>query len=163
MALEAGVTKGLLSKIENGHTIPSLPVLIEIIKLLKTDMAQFFEGISNDLSYIYIHSKSAVYKPEQKENTNGFQYFSILNTSVSNAVFQAALLKLAPGAKREKVVTDGFTFLYLIEGSVNYILAGEMINLEPGDALFFDRKIQHVPQNLSGSTAIMLVIYLLKT
>jgi len=61
------------------------------------------------------------------------------------------------------VVTDGFTFLYLIEGTVNYLLADEEITLETGDSLFFDGKIPHVPQNLSGSTAIMLVIYLLKT
>jgi len=163
IAMEAGVSKGLLSKIENGRTIPSLPVLIEIIKVLKTDMSHFFEGISNELAYGYIHKKAADYEPEQKENAEGFQYFSILNTSVSNAVFQSVLLKLAPAAKREKVVTDGFTFLYLIEGNVNYLLADEVIPLEPGDSLFFDGKIPHVPQNLSGSVAIMLVIYLLKT
>jgi transcriptional regulator with XRE-family HTH domain len=162
IALKAGVSKGLLSKIENGRTIPSLPVLIEIIKVLKTDMSHFFAGISNELAYGYIHKKASEYEPEQKENSEGFQYFSILNTSVSNAVFQSVLLKLAPAAKREKVVTDGFTFLYLIEGNVNYLLADEVIPLETGDSLFFDGKIPHVPQNLSGSTAIMLVIYLLK-
>lgn len=163
IALEAGVSKGLLSKIENGRTIPSLPVLIQIIKVLKTDLSQFFEGISNEIAYSYIHKKAIEYEPEQKENAEGFQYFSILNTSVTNAVFQSVLLKLSPGAKREKVVTDGFTFLYLIEGTVNYLLGNEMITLETGDSLFFDGKIPHVPQNAADSTAIILVIYLLKT
>jgi transcriptional regulator with XRE-family HTH domain len=163
VAIKAGVTKGLLSKIENGRTIPSLPVLFGIVKVLKTDMAHFFEGISNDLSYSYIHKKFKDYEPEQKENAEGFQYFSILNTSVSNAVFQPVLLKLSPGAKREKVVTDGFTFLYLIEGTVNYVLAEEVITLEAGDSLFFDGRIPNVPQNQSGSAALMLVIYLIQT
>jgi transcriptional regulator with XRE-family HTH domain len=162
IAIEAGVSKGLLSKIENGRTVPSLPVLIEILKVLKADMADFFGGISHEISYGYVHRKASAYEPEQKEYAEGFQYFSILNTTVLNAVFQSALLKLSPGAKREKVVTDGFTFLFMIEGTIKYLLEEEVITLETGDSLFFDGKIPHVPQNLSGSTAIILIIYLLK-
>ena len=42
---EAGVSKSLLSKIENGRTIPSLPVLLQIIKVLNTDASLFLMGL----------------------------------------------------------------------------------------------------------------------
>jgi transcriptional regulator with XRE-family HTH domain len=46
VADRAGVTKGLISQIENSRTIPSLLVLIQIIKALEVDLNFFFNDIS---------------------------------------------------------------------------------------------------------------------
>jgi len=160
---DAGISKGLLSKIENGRTIPSLPVLLQIIKALNADLSTFFEGIADRNSYSYIHKKAEEYCLEEKEESEGFSYFSIMSEEVRNITLQSALLRLQPGAQREKVVTDGFTFLYMVEGEVEYVLDKEAISLSTGDSLFFDGRIPHVPQNNSENTAVMLVIYLLTT
>jgi LAO/AO transport system kinase len=45
LAEEAGVTKSLVSQIENGRSIPSLPVLLNLIKALALDFNQFFKDI----------------------------------------------------------------------------------------------------------------------
>ena len=45
IATRAGVSKGLISRIENGKTIPSLPVLIGVIKSLEFDLNSFFTDI----------------------------------------------------------------------------------------------------------------------
>lgn len=163
IATKANVSKSLLSKIENGRTIPSLPVLLQIVKALDTDLNNFFSDISDDISYGYMHKKAEDYTFYQKEDSEGFSYYSILNESVQNMAFQSSLLRLEPGAKREKVVTDGFTFIYLIDGDVDYLLDKDVISFKTGDSLFFDGKIPHVPQNNSTKTAILLVIYLLTT
>lgn len=163
VATKAGVSKSLLSKIENGRTVPSLPVLLQIIKALKTDLTYFFEGISDDNSYAYIHKKAEDYVAEQKEDSKGFSYYSILSENIQNIAFQTSVLKLDPGAQREKVVTDGFTFLYLVDGEIDYILDKDVISFKRGDSLFFDGKIPHVPQNVSDKTATLLVVYLLTT
>jgi transcriptional regulator with XRE-family HTH domain len=163
IAQKAGVSKSLLSKIENGRTIPSLPVLLQILKGIKSDLNSFFNDFSYDVTYTYIHKKASDYTFYEKEDSEGFSYLSILSESFHNMVFQSAILKLEPGAKREKVVTDGFTFIYLIEGELNYILDKETLWLKTGDSLFFDGKIPHVPQNTTDKTAILLVIYLITT
>ena len=163
VANKAGVSKGLISKIENGRTIPSLPVLLQIIKALETDLSFFFEGISDFHSAGYIHRKASDYDPVQKEDSEGFSYFSIINQSVKNVGFQTAILKLAPQATREKVVTDGYTFLYLVEGNIEYIMENDNVQLKKGDSLFFDGKIPHVPKNRGTQTAILLIVYLLNT
>ncbi len=42
LANKAGVTKGLISQIENNRTVPSLPVLLSIVHSLDEDMRGFF-------------------------------------------------------------------------------------------------------------------------
>ena len=46
VAERAGVTKGLISQIENSRTVPSLLVLIQIIKALEIDLDDFFKELS---------------------------------------------------------------------------------------------------------------------
>ncbi len=163
IASRTGVSKSLLSKIENVRTIPSLPVLFKIIKALEMDVAIFFEGVSDITDITYTHIKAEEYEPMDKEDSEGFSYFSIINESVKNAELQVAILKLSPGATREKVVTDGFTFLYLIDGNVDYLLEEETVKFKTGDSLFFNGRIPHVPMNLSSEVAVMLIVYLLNT
>ena len=45
LASRANVSKGLISQIENSRTIPSLVVLVDIIKALEIDMNVFFKDI----------------------------------------------------------------------------------------------------------------------
>ncbi|MFT5252321.1 MAG: transcriptional regulator with XRE-family HTH domain, partial [Flavobacteriales bacterium] len=45
VASHAEVSNGLISRIENGRTIPSLPVLLNIINALEVDVSDFFEGM----------------------------------------------------------------------------------------------------------------------
>ncbi len=45
LANRAGVTKGLISQIENNRTVPSLPVLFNLIHSLGEDLKSFFEDM----------------------------------------------------------------------------------------------------------------------
>ena len=47
LADKAHVTKGLLSQVENNRTVPSLSVLLSIIKGLEIDLNDFFSTLSN--------------------------------------------------------------------------------------------------------------------
>ena len=47
LASRANVSKGLISQIENSRTIPSLIVLIDIIKALEIDLNAFFKDIDS--------------------------------------------------------------------------------------------------------------------
>ncbi|ULT24385.1 helix-turn-helix transcriptional regulator [Sphingobacterium sp. E70] len=49
VADKAGVSKGLISQIENNRTIPSLLVLINIINALDVDLNEFFKDFNSDL------------------------------------------------------------------------------------------------------------------
>lgn len=162
VALKSGISKGLLSKIENGRTVPSLPVLFEIIASLGENPASFFEGIQHsEKNPLYFHIRETEYQPIEKEDSVGFHYFNIISQVFTDITFQAVLLKLEPESKREMVSTDGMEFIYLIDGTIDYNLGGEFITMTKGDSLFFDGRIPHLKINHSDTVAKILVIYLL--
>lgn len=161
MAKKANVSKGLISKIENGRTIPSLPVLISLVKSLDVNLEVFFKDIDTTNGSFYIHKKRHEYTPITKENSIGFDYNVILNQSFSNTAIEAVLLNLEPNARRKKVVTDGYEFLFLLKGRLDYHLDNDVIVLEDGDSLFFDGRIPHVPKNNTNEVATLLVLYII--
>lgn len=163
LAALANVSKGLLSQIENGRTIPSLPVLLHLIKALDIGYSDFFEGIENQPAGNYLLQRKENYTRTEKEEARGFSYFSILSESSGNVTLQFYMLELEPDAEREKVVTNGYTYLYVLQGKVDYILDKEMLTLYEGDSLFFNGNIPHVPKNNSGLLIRMLVVYILSS
>jgi len=162
VALRANISKGLLSKIENGRTVPLLPVLFEIIGAIEENPASFFEGIQHLVNKpVYFHMREEDYQPVEKEDSVGFHYFSIMSQTFQDIMFNATFLRLSPQAKRDMVTTDGMEFIYLVEGDIDYRLGDEYISLIQGDSLFFDGRVPHLKINNTSREAKILVIYLL--
>jgi transcriptional regulator with XRE-family HTH domain len=161
LADRAQVSKGLISKIENGRTVPSLPVLLSIIKGLNADAPSFFEGIEFVRYDGYVHKRPEDYVPVEKEPASGYLYLSIIQQSFSNFSLEIDLLELAPGAERSLVSTDGYEFLYILEGDVHYILGDQTLILRKGESLFFNGSIPHKPTNPGAEKVRFLVVFLL--
>ncbi|MGF1637246.1 MAG: helix-turn-helix domain-containing protein [Cyclobacteriaceae bacterium] len=161
LALHSGISKGMLSKIENARSIPSLPVLMSILQALKTEPGDFFVGLKLNTQGNIIHKKVNDYLPTEKEDAIGFLYHQILSKNLKNYTLDVVLLTLAPGNKRDLVVTDGLELKYMLKGEVQYIIGDEVIDFKEGETLFFDGRIPHVPVNKTDNEAIILVVYLL--
>jgi transcriptional regulator with XRE-family HTH domain len=160
IADRAGVTKGLISQIENSRTIPSLLVLIQIVKALEVGLDEFF----NDLSFYGNEGKLLVQRKEdyqkfEKEPASGYEYFRIFTKKVNQSTIDIVLLEIQPGASRDFVQTDAFEYKYIISGSVRYIFRDQEIELREGDSMLFDGRMEHNPVNTGNSPAKMLVVY----
>ncbi len=161
LATTAKISKGLLSQIENNRTIPSLPVLIQIISALEVDFSDFFREIENQTFSQAVFIRKEDYQKIQKEEAVGFEYSSILTENIGNVSFQFNILELMPHAKRQKVTTNGYTYIYMLAGEVEYLLDKIPYLLKEGDSLFFNGNIPHVPYNASDSAARMFVLNIL--
>jgi transcriptional regulator with XRE-family HTH domain len=162
VAITASISKGLLSRIENIRTIPSLPVLFNIIASLKESPAAFFENIDYVTNQpFYLLLKKENYQAIEKEDSVGYHYFNIISQSFKEFTFNAVFLTLDPNAKRDLVTTDGMEFIYLIDGEISYRLNDVVISMEKGDSLFFDGRVPHLKLNKTAYVANILVIYLL--
>ncbi|NJL13896.1 MAG: helix-turn-helix domain-containing protein [Microscillaceae bacterium] len=157
----SGISKGMLSKIENGRTIPSLNTLALVTKSLHIDLSHFFNGIENYSFFRYILKRENEYQVFEREESQGFLYQFMLSRKVSDLVFESVILELAPGANRKKISTDAYEFKYILEGQVEYHIGEEVVILQKGDSLFFDGRIPHVPLNPFEETVRILVIYLM--
>jgi len=160
LASLANVSKGLISQIENSRTIPSLMVLIDIIKALEIDLNDFFKDIrtKNKLSPILIKRKDE-YEHFEKEHATGFHYQRILTRFIDHSTVDIVILELEPNAIRPLVETDAFEYKYILSGSIEYQFNDEKIKLNQGDSMLFDGRIPHTPVNLGNQTASMLVVY----
>jgi transcriptional regulator with XRE-family HTH domain len=157
-----GIKSAMLSKIENGRMIPTIPTLFTIIDKLGISPEVFFSQLNDDNDfpgYLFIpKEKFTAY--EKEEGAVGFNYFSILENRFEGGEFQISLLQLAPNANRTLVTTSAFEFIFVLNGSVKYQLEDRVFELKQGDALFFDGNIAHVPINVSNQEVSLLVLYL---
>jgi transcriptional regulator with XRE-family HTH domain len=160
LATRANVSKGLISQIENSRTIPSLLVLIEIIKALEIDLNEFFKDIrakTTDLPIVV--KRKNEYEHFEKEHALGFHYQRIFTESINQSTIDIVILVLEPDAIRPLVETDAFEYKYVLSGEVEYQFNEEKIMLNQGDSILFDGRIPHTPKNPGTTEARMLVIY----
>jgi transcriptional regulator with XRE-family HTH domain len=160
LATRANVSKGLISQIENSRTIPSLLVLIEIIKALEIDMNEFFKDIrskSGDLPVVV--KRKEEYEHFEKEHALGFHYQRIFTQSITHSTIDIVLLVLEPDAVRPLVETDAFEYKFVLTGEIEYQFNQQKIILNQGDSMLFDGRVPHTPKNLGNTDAVMLVVY----
>ncbi|NNE76547.1 MAG: helix-turn-helix transcriptional regulator [Pricia sp.] len=160
VAQGANVTGGLISRIENGRTIPSLPVLLKIINTLNVEVIDFFHGMPkvNGTNFI-VSRKEENTIIEKEDEAVGFSYTYIFGKQLTSLGFETVLLDIAPNSKREKVTTDAFEFKYVLSGECYYLIGEEEVLLREGDSIYFDGRIPHVPENRGSFTSKMLVMY----
>jgi transcriptional regulator with XRE-family HTH domain len=161
LAQKAGVSKGLISQIENNRTVPSLPVLFNIIHCLEDNLRNFFEDMDDGAS----RSQILIVRKGQerhftKEPVKGFTYKRILTRSIVSQATDVVLLELKKkAARRQMIRTDAFECKYMLKGSVEYQIDKETIVLYEGDTLFFDGRAAHRLRNIGDGDALILVFY----
>lgn len=160
IADRAGVTKGLISQIENSRTIPSLLVLIQIIQALEVDLDSFFAELSkySQESKIIVQRK-ADYERFEKEPSSGYEYSRIFTKKFPQSTIDIVLLEIQPGSVRDFVQTEAFEYKFIISGSVRYKFRDQEINLNAGDSMLFDGRLEHNPVNEGDVPVQMLVVY----
>jgi transcriptional regulator with XRE-family HTH domain len=160
LATRADVSKSLISQIEHSRTIPSLLVLIEIIKALEIDLNEFFKNIQSEtVDYPVIVKRKSEYECFEKEHAAGFHYQRIFTKAISPSTVDIVILELEPGASRPLAETEAFEYKYVLSGQVEYQFNNEKIILNQGDSVLFDGRLPHTPKNMGATTASMLVIY----
>jgi transcriptional regulator with XRE-family HTH domain len=162
LATRAGVSKGLISQIENNRTVPSLPVLFNIIHSLEEDLGTFFQDMQDSFgnSQVLIIRKGQE-KLFAKEPVKGFSYKRILTRGVSSQATDVVLLELKKKATRKQMIsTDAYECKYFLRGDVEYQIGEEIFTLHEGDTLFFDGRTKHRLRNIGTDDALILGVYL---
>ncbi|MBU3984935.1 MAG: XRE family transcriptional regulator [Proteobacteria bacterium] len=163
IARRTNLSRGLLSKIENFRTLPSLAVLAAIARSLNIGMENIVKNVGAETSAPHQLVRAHRRVPVKREKSRGFKYATLLARPLGKIGFESFVLTLAPGAKRKPASTDGDEFIFMLRGEIQFVIGKETFRLSAGDAFYFDGHMPHVPLNPTTSTAELLVIYLLKT
>ncbi len=162
LAALAGVSKSLISKIENFRTIPSLPVIIRLAQALHTNLSELSAGIESNVdAEEYIVVRRDEREREEREEATGFIYHTLAMRNIGGILFESSILTLERDARRKPVTSDGHEFLYILKGSIEFFFGDHKIELHQGDAFLFDGRLPHVPKNIGRGEAEFLVVYLI--
>ena len=141
---------GMLSKIENGNTSPSLTTLQALANALSVPLTAFFKLYEEHREAVYTRAGSGL-EIERAGTRAGHQYNLLghIGSNSSGVVVEPYLIVLNSESDTFKTFQhDGIETIYMLEGCVNYRHGNENYRLEPGDTLFFDADAPHGPVEL---------------
>jgi transcriptional regulator with XRE-family HTH domain len=144
----AGISAGMLSKIENGTISPSLATLDSLSKALNVSVSRLFAESDERRDCSFVKAGNGV--RIERRGTKAGHLYDLLGHSLSGQIgVEPYLITLRGGAAP---YTDfrhaGVEFIYMLSGKVRYRHADKSYLLEPGDALFFDAAARHGPEEL---------------
>lgn len=144
----AGLSPGMLSKVENGQISPSLDTLQALAKGLNVPLTSLFKQFEESADATYVPAGQGLVI-ERKGTRAGHQY-QLLGHSVGKPVHMEPYLITIPEETEVFPVFqhDGLEFLYVLEGEMNYRYGNHMYTLKPGDSLHFDAGTPHGPEDL---------------
>lgn len=150
LAAQTGLSAGMLSKIENGVTSPSLSTISALAHALKVPLVQLFSGYEEDRGCMHVKAGQGV--EIQREGTRAGHQYNLLGHIGSNSsgvVVEPYLITLDSASDRFPLFQhDGIELLYILEGRVIYRHGDRLYDLEPGDSLLFDADSPHGPEDI---------------
>ena len=144
----AGISAGMLSKIENGSISPSLGTLDALAKALNVPITRLFAETDERRDCSFVKAGTGV-RIERRGTKSGHRY-DLLGHSLRGAItVEPYLITLAEDAEPYTHFRHaGVEFLYMLSGKVSYRHGDRTYLMEPGDALFFDAAARHGPEDL---------------
>ena len=145
-----GLSIGMLSKIENGNTSPSLTTLQTLSNALSVPLTSFFRGFEEDR--MAVHTKAGEGVTLERDGTRANHQYNLLGHIGSNAsgvIVEPYLITLTDESDVFPTFQHGgIETIYMLEGEVDYRHADQVFSLKPGDTLFFDADAPHGPEEL---------------
>ncbi len=148
LGMNAGISAGMLSKIENGTISPSLSTLSALAKALNVSMSSLFAESEERRDCSFVKSGQGV--RIERRGTKAGHLYDLLGHSLAGEIgVEPFLITLKRDAQPYTNFRHaGVEFIYMLSGKVRYRHADGTYLLEPGDALFFDAAARHGPEEL---------------
>jgi transcriptional regulator with XRE-family HTH domain len=148
LAGAAGLSPGMLSKVENGQISPSLDTLQALAKGLNVPLTSLFKQFEESADASYVPAGQGLLI-ERKGTRAGHQYQLLGHSVGRRGHMEPYLITIPEGTEVFPVFQhEGLEFLYILEGEMNYRYGNHLYTLKPGDSLHFDSGTPHGPEDL---------------
>ncbi|MBO0828300.1 MAG: helix-turn-helix domain-containing protein [Streptosporangiales bacterium] len=148
LAEASGVSKSMLSKIENGQASPSLATLGRLSEALTVPVTAFFRGLSEEQDMVFVKAGSGL-DIHHKGAGPGHRYQMLGAMRAPHDTLEPMLVTLT---ERSEVFPlyqhSGTELIFMISGKMEYCYGDARYLLEPGDAMQFVGEVMHGPGEL---------------
>ena len=141
-----GLSKPLLSQIENDQVTPPLATLLKIAKGLRVGIHFFFEDEGDRRKYVLTRGEEGMVSQRRPKSDapEGYRYRS-LAPGIRHKQIEPFLVEFDLKEWQDSCFYnhDGEEFLYILEGELEFHYGEEVLKLIPGDSIFYDSSTPH--------------------
>jgi transcriptional regulator with XRE-family HTH domain len=144
----SGISKGMLSKIENAQTSPSLATIERLATALDMPVTSLFRGLAEERDAVFVKADSG---PEiVRQGTRAGHTYELLGSM--RGPYKRVEPLLVSLSDRNEVFPlfqhAGIELLYMLTGIMEYSYGRQHYRMERGDTLQFEGDIPHGPTML---------------
>lgn len=151
LADRAELSKGFISQLERDLTSPSIATLVDILQCLGTDLKTFFNDSADE--QVVFH-KNDYFEKEDKDLHNQIQW--IIPNAQKN-MMEPILITLEPGGSTyPDYPHEGEEFGYVLNGSVNVVIANKIYRAKRGESFYFEAKYEHHLESKKGAEILWI-------
>jgi len=159
VAAQAGISRGMVSKIENGQVSSSLETLSKIAQALGVSLAHLFRHYNMPSGGAQLVKNGAGMEVVRRGTKRGHTYHLLAYDQGPRKAFEPFLITMDDASEVFPTFEHpGTEFIYMLKGRIEYRHGQQTYMLEPGDSLTFRGDIPHGPERL-----IELPIHFLST
>lgn len=140
-----GLSPALLSKIENGKLVPTLPTLLRISLVYSVGLDYFFTPEDEGPVLSVVRRKERLRLPDAPGGTDVNYFFESLDFPAKDRRLNAYYAEFRPVAadKVRRHHHRGVELIYLLSGELEVRIGKADLLLGEGDALYFDSSVPH--------------------
>jgi transcriptional regulator with XRE-family HTH domain len=149
LAKKVGLSRAMISKIENAQVSPSLATLSRLAEALEVPITSLFQGLDEERDALYTKSGGG---PELgRPGTRSGHRYQLLGSMRGPAKrMEPMLVTLTSESEVFPLYQHpGTEFLFMLEGAMEYGYAGASYSMTAGDSLQFDGEVPHGPVRLT--------------
>jgi len=145
-----GLSPSMLSQLENGKMIPTLPTLARIAMVFDVGLEHFFGDKQGRKLFSVVRAQERMRFPERPDLPAPSYFFECLTFATQGKGIQVYLAEFPQCAPAEgsEHFHEGSEFLFVMEGSLTIRFQGEDHQLGAGDSVLMDSS---EPHNYRGS------------
>jgi transcriptional regulator with XRE-family HTH domain len=148
LAEECGLSKSMLSKIENAQSSPSLGTLARLSEALAVPVTAFFRGLSEEQDAIHVKAGTGLVI-RHRNAEHGQLYQSLGTMRAPHDSLEPMLVTLTKRTDAFPLYQHaGTELIFMISGRMEYCCGDSRYLLEAGDALQFLGEVAHGPGEL---------------
>lgn len=160
LAEHTGFSPAMLSRLENGKLIPTLPTLTRIALVFSVGLDYFFSDPRKRYVIAVVRKSERIALPADPKAEDIPWHFESLDFRVNERKLNGYLAHFHPVAP-DKVTPHyhpGVELLYLIEGELEMIIGVETFRLSAGDSIYFDAMQKHTYRSITKGPCTAMVV-----
>lgn len=159
LSSHTGLSPSLLSQIENGKLVPTLPTLARIAMVFDVGLEHFFTGRRSEKMFVIVHAAERMRLPEAPAEKEPSYFFENLAFPAVGKLGEAYFAEFPPRTKPGNPhVHAGHEFVYVLRGALIIRHGGEDRMLSAGDSTYFDSSEPHSYRGTSDPPAQAVVV-----